>query len=341
MGKESKRSAGTGESKLGTEIKANRREMLLQLLRLGGLGAGSAALGFWLSGRSQRPEEAEVLSLQRDFRVPSDPNLPELVVAQGEDPRWMVRRVLEELGGIRRFVNRGDVVVLKPNIAWDRRAEQAANTNPDVVAEMVRLCQEAGAARVIVTDVSCNEPRRCFERSGIASAARAEGAQVILPEERKFKQVDLRGEALGRWPIFEPFLAADKVINLPIAKHHSLTGVSLGLKNWYGILGGQRNRLHQRIHESLADLADFMRPTLTVLDAYRVLIRNGPTGGSLADVELRKTLLASTDPVALDAYGAKAYWDLGVEQLRYLKLAEARGLGTAAFEKLRTVAISV
>ena len=110
--------------------------------------------------------------------------------------------------------------------------------------------------------------------------------------------------------MLEPFIAADKMINFPVAKSHSLTGVTLGMKNWYGILGGARNRLHQRIHESLADLADVMRPTLTLIDAYRVLIRNGPTGGSLADVLLKKTLVAGTDPVALDAYVAKAYWNL-------------------------------
>jgi uncharacterized protein (DUF362 family) len=108
------------------------------------------------------------------------------------------------------------------------------------------------------------------------------------------------------------------------------------MKNWYGILGGQRPRLHQRIHESLVDLADFMRPTLTIIDAYRVLLRNGPTGGNLEDVALRKTLIAGTDPVALDAYAAKAYWDLDSERLRYLKLATERGLGTLNFETLPT-----
>jgi uncharacterized protein (DUF362 family) len=153
--------------------------------------------------------------------------------------------------------------------------------------------------------------------------------------------VDLRGEVLGAWPVFEPFLAADKVINIPIAKHHSLTGATLGMKNWYGILGGQRHRLHQRIHESLADLADFMRPTLTIMDAYRVLLRNGPTGGNLADVALKKTLIAGTDPVALDAYTAKAYWDLDVDQLRYLKLASERGLGNLSFENVRTRVVTV
>ncbi len=156
-----------------------------------------------------------------------------------------------------------------------------------------------------------------------------------MPEHRRFREVDLRGEALGAWPVFEPFLRADKVINVPIAKHHSLTGATLGIKNWYGILGGPRHQLHQRIHESLADLADFMRPTFTVIDAWRVLVRNGPTGGNLADVELRKTLIAGTDPVALDAWAGKAYWDLDERRMRYLRLAAERGLGTPKFETLR------
>jgi len=313
-----------------------RREALVQLLRLTGVAALAGGLEVWLTTRSRHPEEALAPTSKRNFSVAVDPNLPEMVVAQGDDPSALVRRALEELGGIRRFIARGDVVVVKPNIGWDRSPEQAANTNPDVVAEVVRLCVAAGAARVVVTDVSCNEPRRCFERSGIAAAARAEGAQVVLPEERKFREVDLRGDVLNVWPVFEPFLDADKIINIPIAKHHSLTGATLGMKNWYGILGGQRQRLHQRIHGSLVDLAAFMRPTLTIVDAYRVLLRNGPTGGNFEDVAFKKTLLAGTDPVALDAYAAKAYWDLDYHKLRYLELATDRGLGTMHFETLRT-----
>jgi uncharacterized protein (DUF362 family) len=314
-----------------------RREALVQLLRLGGLGAGAAGLAFWLKSRSRYPEEPPAVTYEkRDFTVPSNPGLPEMAVIQGDDPRRLLRRAIEELGGIKRFVSRGDIVVIKPNMAFDRTPEQAANTNPEVVAETARLCLEAGAKTVIVTDVSINEPRRCFERSGIAEAARREGAEVRLPEERKFKQVDLRGDLLRVWPVFEPFLAADKVINIPAAKQHTLTGATLGMKNWYGILGGQRQRLHQNIHESLADLAAFMRPTLTIIDAYRVLLRGGPGGGNLEDVALKKTLIAGTDPVALDAYAAKAYWNLGVEDLLYLRLASKRGLGTTNFETLRT-----
>jgi uncharacterized protein (DUF362 family) len=315
---------------------AGRREAMIQLLRLGGVATATAGLGVWLSGRGHRPEEPGADTVRPNFQVPAEAALPEMVVIQGDDPARLARRAIQELGGIRRFISRGDVVVIKPNIAWDRTVEQAANTNPQVVAEVSRLCLEAGARRAIVTDVSINDARSCFARSGIASAARAAGAEVILPEDRLFREVALRGQVLNSWPVLVPFLSADKMINIPIAKHHSLTGATLGIKNWYGILGGPRQQLHQHIHESLVDLADFMRPTLTLIDAFRVLLRNGPGGGNPADVVLKKTLIAGTDPVALDAYAAKAYWDLDWHTLRYLKLASERRLGTLSFETART-----
>jgi uncharacterized protein (DUF362 family) len=314
----------------------NRRDALIRLLRVAGAGAAAAGIGVGLTQRSFRPETALATATRHGHQVPSDPALPEMAIIQGEDPASLVRQAVEELGGIRRFVSRGDVVLVKPNIGWDRTAEQAANTNPDVVAEIVRQCLHASAKRVIVADVSCNEARRCFQRSGIAEAAQRAGAEVVLPEPSRFKEIDLKGEVLRQWQVFDLFLNVDKVINVPIAKHHGLTGTTLGMKNWYGMLGGQRNQLHQKIHESLVDLADFARPTLTVIDCYRILVRNGPTGGNLDDVLLKKTLVASTDPVAVDAYVAKAYWNLEVDALPYLKLAAKRGLGTYEFEKVRT-----
>jgi uncharacterized protein (DUF362 family) len=320
---------------------ADRREFMLRVLRLGGVSAATVGATAWLHSRSVRPTESEALVADRRTGVPADPSLPEMVVAQGESPRALVRSAVDALGGIRRFIARGDVVVVKPNIGWDRAPEQAANTNPDLVAEVVLLCQEAGARTVIVTDMSCNDPRVCFDRSGIADAARKAGAQVLLPDERHFRQVNLGGDVLTTWPVLEPFLTADKIINLPIAKHHSLTGCTLGMKNFYGIIGGQRSRLHQRIHESLVDLTAFARPTLTIIDAYRVLMRGGPTGGSLADVEFKKTLLAGTDPVALDSYAAKAWWDLDYQRLPFLRIAQARGLGKMNFEDVRTKMLTV
>jgi uncharacterized protein (DUF362 family) len=319
----------------------NRREALLNMLRAGGIGAGAAALGFWLRGRSSHPVEAVISNAKRNHMVADNAALPEVVVVEGGEPVQLAQSALGELGGMTRFISRTDTVLIKPNIGWDRTPEQAANTNPDLVAEVVRQCWQAGAKKVIITDVSCNDPRRCFQRSGIAEAARKEGAEVILPDPDKFKDVDLKGDVLQVWPVFEPFLTADKVINMPIAKHHSLTGATLGMKNWYGILGGQRSQLHQNVHESLADLADFMRPTLTMLDAYRILIRNGPTGGSLEDVVLKKMLIAGTDPVAIDAYAAKAFWNLEPQALPYLKFAARKGLGTSDFASVRSKTVKL
>lgn len=314
----------------------SRREALIRLLRAAGIGAGAAGLGVWLSQRSSHPEVAIASNVKRGHTVAPNPALPGMAIIEGDDPAQLARQAVEELGGMNRFVSRGDIVLVKPNIGWDRTPEQAANTNPEVVAEIVRQCLLSGAKRVIVTDVSCNEARRCFQRSGIAAAAQGAGAEVILPDPARFKEVDLKGEVLTRWQVFDAFLNVDKIINVPIAKHHTLTGTTLGMKNWYGILGGSRNQLHQKIHESLVDLADFMRPTLTVVDCYRILLRNGPTGGNLEDVLLKKTLVASTDAVAVDAYVAKSIWNLDGGSLPYLGMAARRGLGTVDFEKLRT-----
>jgi uncharacterized protein (DUF362 family) len=314
----------------------SRRDALIKLLRVAGAGASAAGLGLWLSKHSGRPEPALAIAAKHGHTIAADLKLPEMAIITGDDPAQLARGAVDELGGMRRFIARGDIVLVKPNIGWDRTPEQAANTNPDVVAEIVRQCSNAGAKRVIVTDVSCNDPRRCFQRSGIADAARLAGAEVVLPDPARFKEVDLQGETLHAWPVLDLFLNVDKVINIPIAKHHSLTGTTLGMKNWYGMLGGPRHQLHQRIHESLVDLADFVRPTLTIIDCYRILVRNGPTGGNLQDVLLKKTLVAGTDPVALDAYVAKAFWNLEVSSLPYLKMASDRGLGTYEFEKGRT-----
>ena len=325
----------TDQETKGGAQSMTRREAMLQLLRVGGLAAGAAGAAFWLSERSFRPVPARGEQARRDHRTAANAQLPAMTVVQGGEPRALVQKALENLGGIGRFVSRQDVVVIKPNIAWDRTPEQAANTNPEAVAEVVRQCWQAGAKRVIVTDVSCNEPRRCFARSGIQAAAHAEGAEVILPDPELFREVELGGVVLKTWPVFTPFLEADKIINMPIAKHHVLTGATLGMKNWYGILGGERNRLHQQIHQSLVDLANFMLPSVTLIDCYRVLLRNGPTGGNLEDVATKKTMVAGTDPVALDAYVAKAYWNLDPAQMPYLQMAAARGLGIVDFEKLQ------
>lgn len=311
----------------------NRRQFIKRTSQAGLAALASVGSGLWLWSRNRHPRKERSTVQVRNYQVELPETTPAMVTVTGGSPDQLVTQAIEALGGMHRFISRGDVVVLKPNIGWDRVPQQAANTNPDVVARVVELCFEAGAHKVVVTDVSCNDPRRCFQRSGIAAKAEAAGATVILPEERKFRDYRFNGELLSVWPVFTPIVEADKVINLPILKHHNLCRATIGLKNWYGMLGGRRNQLHQNIDVSVVDLATFIRPTLTILDAYRILVTNGPQGGNLNDVRLAKTLAAGTDPVAIDAFGATLL-GLRTEQLPYLAIAQKRGLGRMDFGQL-------
>ncbi|XXX78834.1 DUF362 domain-containing protein [Sorangium sp. So ce134] len=322
----------------------SRREVLRRLgaagLVLG--GAAGVAAARWDRGGSaaaaaERPQT-------RDYRLRDAPaDLPQLVVARAgaealaagaPDPAALVRKAVDALGGMRRFISRGDVVVVKPNIGWDRTPIHAANTNPKVVAEVVRLAYDAGAKSVIVTDASCNEPNRCFQRSGIWKAAYDVGAEVVIPAAHRFRGMRLKGEVLDDWPVYTPLVNADKVINVPIAKHHNLSKYTAAMKNWYGALGGRRNRLHQNIDVSIADLATFIQPTLTIVDAVRVLMRNGPQGGNVADAKDMHTVIATTDQVAADAYGCQLI-GRKPEEIPYLKMGHERGLGTMHWQNLR------
>jgi uncharacterized protein (DUF362 family) len=230
-------------------------------------------------------------------------------------------------------------VLIKPNVGWDRQPEQAANTNPEVVRATVELCLEAGASDVWVTDVSINDPYRCFARSGIETAVKLAGGEIRYTSEKDFVLTDLKGQILKVWPVSRFYHEADKVINMPVVKHHSLSQCTIAMKNWYGVLGGRRNRLHQEINASIVDLASAVRPTLTVVDATRVLKRNGPTGGNLSDVSIENTILAGLDEVALDAYSLK-YLDLNVRDVPFLGLAEQRGIGRADWASLDYVEIN-
>jgi uncharacterized protein (DUF362 family) len=323
-----------------SEPDIDRRDFLKRSARAGLGVAAAGGIGLWLHGRSRHPARHSAAAQVRNYQVAAGAGQPAMAVATGATPEALAGAVISALGGMSRFVSRGDVVVLKPNIGWDRVPQQAANTNPDLVREIARLCFDAGAAKVIVTDVSCNDPRRCFMRSGIARAAESVGATVLLPEERKFRDYRINGELLTVWPIYTPILEADKIINLPIVKHHNLSRATMGMKNWYGLLGGRRNQLHQNIDIGIADLATFVRPTLTVLDAYRVLTANGPQGGNLNDVRLLKTVAAGVDPVALDAYGATLL-GLHAGQIPYIGLGRERGLGNPDYSALQVKHVSV
>jgi len=266
--------------------------------------------------------------------------LPDLAVAHGISPEKIVRAAIDALGGIKTFVSRGDVVIVKPNIAWDRTPEQAGTTNPEVVAAVVKLCFEAGAKKVRVFDRPVNDPRRCYVQSGIAPAAGALGADVEFVDDRKFKDVDIKGTALKTWPLYTEVFEADKVINVPIAKHHGSAKLTMSLKNWMGVMGGQRRQIHQKLDESLVDLSTKIKPTLTILDAVRILTANGPQGGSLADVKKLDTVIAGVDQLAIDAYGATLFGMKGSD-LGYVRIGHERGLGQMDLNKVKIRKVNI
>ena len=259
---------------------------------------------------------------------------PDLAWIQGESPAQITKEAISSLGGIQRFISRGDVVIVKPNIGWDRTPQQAACTNPEVVKTLVELCLGAGAKEVKVTDNPCNPARRTYARSGIATAAKEAGAKVLFPTPHRLKKISLNGEWLKEWEVYTDFVEADKIINVPIAKTHSLSRLTMGMKNWLGALGGNRSQLHQKLDQVMIDLAAFFKPCLSVMDGYRILIRNGPQGGRLSDTQLFKTVVAGVDYVAVDAAGA-TFFDIQPQDFPYLQIANQKGLGEINLEKLK------
>jgi len=230
----------------------------------------------------------------------------DLVAVKGEDPKVITRKAIEALGGMSKFVKPGSTVVVKPNIGWDRAPEYAANTNPGVVAALVEMCFEAGAKRVNVFDNPCNSGERTYESSGIREAAQKAGAQVYFVDTWNYvKAVFEYDSPMKGWPIFRDAIECDTFINVPVLKHHGLTGLTMGMKNLMGVCGGSRGLMHFDNARKLADVADFIKPELTVIDAFRVLTRNGPTGGNLADVKLTQTVIASADIALADVYAAR------------------------------------
>jgi uncharacterized protein (DUF362 family) len=314
----------------GGDARIGRREAVVRLSQAALAGAAVAGGGAFFAGRSVARADAPAIP---DWRVPVTGAAARTVAARGEDPEKNVQRVLAALGGMEAFVRRGDVVLLKPNVGWDRLPEQAANTDPRVLATLVRACRQAGAKEILVADISCNDAQRCFTRSGIRRAAEEAGARVLDARELRTVSVAIPGAAAGL-EVIEPLLRATRVVNVPVAKHHGLSRATLGMKNWFGVLGKGRARLHQDIDRSIAELAAVFRPTLTVVDATRVLLANGPQGGSLDDVRAVGAICAGVDPVLCDAWGAGAL-DLRPSQLGFIGEAERRGLGRSDVSLVR------
>lgn len=268
------------------------------------------------------------------------PGGPLLAQVQGESPYEIAKRAIAAIGGMDKIVSRTDVVMVKPNIGWNRTVEQAACTNPEVLRAVIELAFAAGAKKVIVMDNTCHKAEDCYERSGIAAMAKKAGAEVRFCDENRLVSHDFHGEYVGKWPVFRDFLEVDKFINVPILKHHGSAGLTIAMKNLYGIVGGNRGKLHGDMGENIADLAKGFTSHLVLVDAFRVLMRNGPVGGRLSDVELRKTVIASTSIMHADV-AAAALFGSDPRQVEFLQAAFNRKMGEIEPAKIAMQTISI
>lgn len=265
------------------------------------------------------------------------PPQPLVAVAEGRDYPAITRRAINALGGMQRFVKRGDVVVVKPNMGWDRSTELAANTHPQVVRAVVEECLAAGAKKVKVFDSTCNDARRCYVSSGIQNALRGmKNVECKHIEEERFRKVALNGHFLKEWELYDEALSADVYINVPIAKHHGLSKLTLGLKNIMGIMGGNRGYIHCSLDVALADVNARFKSHLTIIDATRILTAHGPQGGNIADVKVLNKVIASRDVVAADAF-ATTLFGLKPADIPVTVAAYKRGLGEMDLGKIRVV----
>ncbi len=298
-----------------------------QFLKLFGLGAGAIFFTHILSrlGLAQSGKEKFNNRTKKNIKTDHD-----LVAVKGDDPAAITRKAVEALGGMERFVKPGSVVVIKPNMSWDRAVEYGANTNPAVVAVLVEMCFAAGAKRVNVFDNTCNQAQRSYENSGIKKAAEAKGANVYFIDSWNVIKAHFPFESsMENWPIFRDAVICDTFINVPVLKDHGQTRLTLGMKNLMGVCAGNRGLMHVDLGTKIFEVARFIVPELTVIDSYRYLKRHGPSGGDLKDVELRKTVIASADYVLADVYASRSV-DHDPNSIPYIAKAIEAGLGSAA-----------
>ncbi len=318
-----------------SEPPIDRREFLGRCTRAGLSVAAAGALGFGFhdgKGPDGLSDAGGTVKIS-DFSIPDMKG--RLCIARGTDRPTTVRAAFDALGGMKAFVKPGERVLLKVNAAFASPPTLGATSHPDLVAAVVRLCLDAGASRVTVTDNPINDPASCFALSGIDAAARQAGAEVVVPREALFERFTVEGGRLIRdWPVlYAPLARADRIIGLAPVKDHHRSGASMTLKNWYGLLGGRRNIFHQDIHTIIQELAMMIRPTVVVLDGIQSMLTNGPTGGSLSDLKPTGTLIVSSDPVAADAVGATLLGRTSVD-LPFIAKAESTGAGTADYRSL-------
>jgi len=313
------------------ENSVSRREFLVRLGVTGALiaGSGIAARKLWQPNHFVPGFEKEKGLQLRSYAPEPSKVLPSLAIAHGTEHEPTIRAALAALGGMERFIQKGDVVLIKPNVAFDRPPPLAATTHPDALRAVAKLVLEAGARQVIVADNPINSPTGCFLKSGLTAVTSEMNLDLVYPGSNSFAPLQLDGgEILKYWTFFnEPFKTATKVIGLAPCKDHNLCHASMTTKNWYGLLGGRRNQFHQHIHSIVSDFALMMKPTLVILDGMNVLMSNGPTGGRLSDVKPMNTIVAGTDMIAVDAYGYTHLLERDLAELTYIHKAHDRGLG--------------
>jgi len=305
-----------------------------QFLKLSSAAAGMALLGSSCASESSTASR----------RLPPTPagDQPYLSVARGGDPAAITEAAIAALGGIERFVKSGDDVIVKPNICVNYYPpEFAATTNPTVVATLVRLCLGAGARRVRVMDMPFGgDPASAYAISEIDVATREAGGEMEVMSPVKFARFDIpQGRDLSAWEVYRDALETDVLINVPIAKDHEAALLSLGCKNLLGLVGDP-NQMHRNLGQRIADVASLIRPTLTVVDAVRILAEKGPTGGSLNFVRQTDTIVASHDVVAADAYAATLF-DMTGSDVPYVRIAADMGLGTLDLDDITMEQINV
>ena len=319
-------------------VAMNRRQFLGRSAKAGAAIAVAGAAGFWFhdtKGPDQPRDHQSDLQLP-DFSI--EDLKSKMSVVRGQDRVGALRLALKSIGGIEAFIKKGDHVLLKVNAAFASPAMLSATTHPAIVAELTTLCYKAGAASVVVTDNPINDPASCFNLTGIAEAARSSGASVILPRTELFKSLTVPQAKLirSRPVLYEPLVGITKLIGVAPVKDHHRSGASMVMKNWYGLLGGRRNIFHQDIHTIIMELAMMVSPSLVILDGTTTMMTNGPTGGSLSDLKQTNTMIVGTDQVAVDAFGATLL-EKTLNDLPFIGMAEAAGLGTADYRSLNPV----
>ncbi len=309
--------------------------------------ASPQALGTEAAGASPTGP-AEPSAAAGPSSVTATPPVPEgaayLAVARGPSPAAITEAAIKAIGGIERFVKPGYDVIVKPNICVAYYGpEYAATTNPEVVATIVRLCRGAGARRVRVMDYPFGGTAAdAYVKSGIKAAVEEAGGEMELMSRVKYAEVDFPPESVDirRWQVYTDALKADLIINVPIAKHHGIATLTLGAKNLMGLIEN-RPLIHVNLHQRIADLVTLFRPQLTVMDAVRILMAHGPSGGNLADVKQLDTVIASHDIVAVDAYTTRFFPFADVDKVGYIRKAANMGLGTLDLDAIKIAEIAL